>query len=240
MARMKQQKNAQANAQASAQAQTKQTRPKKTGFNLPMCLAAVLFCLTLISVHFASGLYAKYISRGAAGSVARVISFGNLTITKEGNFVNASNSAIITPGVDLVNSVRVGFTGSEAATYVFVELKVKGWTTGNHTSFSLLSNQLQWSIAPGWTYLPNSAATGGGYTTYVYYRELGPNTAIPTADPAFSGEVIANTTITVSDTVTRTDLAALTDDNGSMDFRATVVQATGFADAAAAWASVSG
>ena len=43
--------------------------------NLMLKLAAVLLCLVMITTHFTSGLYARYISRSVADTSARVASF---------------------------------------------------------------------------------------------------------------------------------------------------------------------
>lgn len=43
--------------------------------NLAMCAAFVLLCLTLISMHFTSGLYAKYVAKGSGMDSARVAKF---------------------------------------------------------------------------------------------------------------------------------------------------------------------
>lgn len=43
--------------------------------NIPICIAAVLFCLTLFSTYFVSGLYARYTSSGRNGGSARVAVF---------------------------------------------------------------------------------------------------------------------------------------------------------------------
>lgn len=47
----------------------------KMRVNIPMCLAGVLFCLTLISIHLTSGLYAKYTTKDASEDAARVAEF---------------------------------------------------------------------------------------------------------------------------------------------------------------------
>lgn len=44
----------------------------KANVNIPMCLAGVLLCLTLISVHLTGGLYARYSTSGTGGDSARV------------------------------------------------------------------------------------------------------------------------------------------------------------------------
>ena len=48
---------------------------KKAQINIPMCLAAVLLCLTMFSLHFTGGLYAKYIVRDSGEDSARVAAF---------------------------------------------------------------------------------------------------------------------------------------------------------------------
>jgi hypothetical protein len=66
---------------------------------------------------------------------------------------------------------------------------------------------------------------------YVYYRTLEPNQQLNDVD------IIKEGKITVSAAITKGELGALTD--VAIGLRATVVQATGFENAAAAWASVS-
>ena len=210
---------------------SKPSNPKKTAIvNIPMCIACVLFCLTLVSIRLTSGLYARYVNTASGSSSARVISFGNITLRETGNFAS-SGSAKIIPGVNLKKQVQISFTGSESATYVFVEITpTGGWTTGDNATFSMLNAKMQWRVATGttgWTFLSSS----GG--TYVYYKMLGPNTPLSELD------VIANEgEITVSDQITSSELQAL--EAVSITLRASVVQAGGFADAAAAWASISG
>ena len=50
------------------------SRPK-VKFNIPICLAAVLLCLTLFSFYFSGGLYAKYVTRASGSDSARVAKF---------------------------------------------------------------------------------------------------------------------------------------------------------------------
>ena len=197
--------------------------------NIPMCIAAVLFCLTLISIHLTGGLYAKYISSASGGDSARVIAFGDMTLTETGDFYEASKLMII-PGVDLTKKAVVDFAGSEAATYVFIEVEPSAaWQTSDNQKFSITMNSktaMQWSVAEGWSFLvlKNGA--------YVYYRELAPNTVLKDVD------IIAEDgKITVSDRITKSEIASMT--GISIKLRASVVQAGGFASPEAAWNSVS-
>lgn len=196
--------------------------------NIPMCIASILFCLTLISVHLTSGLYAKYISRASGSDFGRVITFGDLTLTETGDFYD-SNKLMIIPGVHLTKKATVSFTGSEAATYVFVEITPSAsWQTPNNLDFSVTVNSktaMQWRVAKGWSFL--TAHKG----SYVYYRELIPNATLNDVD------IIAdNGQIMVSDQITQSDIVSMT--GIFIKFRATVVQAGGFANTEAAWNSV--
>ena len=207
---------------------------KTAKVNIPMCIASFLFCLTLISVHLMSGLYAKYISSGSGRDSAKVITFGDITLTETGDFEDGN--AYIIPGVDLKKKAVVDFAGSEAATYVFVEITTSAWQRSeDKKSFSVpLSekNVLTWSVADGWQYLDLSETKSG---TYVYYRELAPNTKPEKVDI-----IAADGAITVSEDITRTDMSEIRGLSGLyIKLRATVVQSGGFADVSEAWASIS-
>ena len=202
-------------------------RHHKTKMNIPMCLAAILLCLTLISIHLTSGLYAKYISSASGNDSARVIKFGELTITETGDFYE-DNKLMIIPGVDLTKKATVSFSGSESVTYVFVEIMPTGWSATDDVTFALLSNgktAMQWSIADGWVFLKSDNGT------YIYYRELAPNLELVKADI-----IAGNGKITVSDQITKSEIKAMTDI--SIKLRATVVQSGGFENPEAAWNSV--
>ena len=116
--------------------------------NIPMCIAFVLFCLTLFSIHLTSGLYAKYTTSASDSDSARVIRFGELKITETGDFYE-NNKLMVIPGVDLIKKATVSFSGSEAATYVFVDVTPKGFSATDDYTFALLSNgktAMQWSM----------------------------------------------------------------------------------------------
>lgn len=199
---------------------------KTAKVNIPMCIASFLFCLTLISIHLTSGLYAKYISSASGSDCARVIAFGDITLTETGDFEDGN--AYIIPGVDLTKKATVSFSGSESATYVFVEIRPTGWSTVDNVTFSLLSNgktAIQWNVANGWEFLKSDNGI------YIYYRELAPNLELVTANI-----IDGNGKITVSDQITKSEIIAMT--GISIKLRATVVQSGGFANPEAAWNSV--
>lgn len=200
---------------------------KTTKVNIPMCIVSFLFCLTLISIHLTSGLYAKYITSASGGDYARGITFGDLTLTESGDF-NANGELVIIPGVDLTKRAVVDFTGSEAPTYVFIQVTAAQWHTEDNYSFAAYSGDkvfMQWSVADDWTYLKNDGET------YVYYRTLVPNKELNEVN------VIANNgNITVSEYITRSEILTLSD--VSIKLRATAVQSGGFENPTAAWNSL--
>ena len=200
---------------------------RKPKVNIPMYTAAVLFCLTVISTYFVSGLYARYTTSGTGSDSARVIQFRDITITETGEFVTGDdgvkNDLMIIPGVDITKKAVVDFGGSESATYVFVEVGLTGdWETTDNKTFTIGNNYLTWTVADGWTYLDGSK--------YVYYKELAPNVVLDDVD------IIKDDKITVSDAITK---ATITDLRSTITFRASAVQSNGFDNAAAAWASLS-
>ncbi|MBQ8611067.1 MAG: hypothetical protein IJ412_05075 [Oscillospiraceae bacterium] len=208
----------------------------KVKLNIPMCLACVLLCLTLISIRMTGGLYAKYISTGSGGDSARVITFGELSLTETGDFTADDKNAFIIPGVDLVKDARVNFSGSEAAVIVFAEVQVSDkWTiSADSKTYSFTSGStalMQWSIADSWTLLPRSSDSLYPLNNRVFYRVLQPNEALENAP------ILANEgKITVSSAITRHQITGM--DNLFINLRAYAVQAGGFESIADAWSSV--
>lgn len=200
---------------------------KTAKVNMPLCVAGVLLCLTLFSFHLTGGLYARYTQSAAGGAAARVVRFGALTLEESGDFYETNKLRMI-PGVDLTKTATVSFAGSESATFVFVEMQLPHWGTADNATFSFAINgktALQWRVADGWTFL----RVDGG--TYVYYRELPPNTVLDAVDV-----IAAGGTVTVSETLTKSDMAALT--GVEFNLRAGVVQSIGFDSPAAAYEAV--
>lgn len=127
--------------------------------NIALRLAAILLMLVCLSVWMMNGLFAKYRTSDEGGDNARVMKFGQLFLIESGQF-NLGKGMLI-PGVSLEKDVWINFTGSEAATYVFVEAELSGhWTrtttTSNNTettTFKALGDKISWSVVNGWKYL---------------------------------------------------------------------------------------
>ena len=193
-----------------------------------MLLAGICLCLVLISTHFTSGLYARYSTGASASDSARVIKFSQLTVTETGSFIESESGTkqfCFIPGVPLTKDVEISFGGSEAATIVFVAVRVTNWkTTANDYSFTDSQEQLSWSVASGWTFLEKDA------NLYVYYRKLEPNTTMENVDFIKNGEI----QVSISGT---TELYASYPET-QITVKGYVVQANGFETVADAWNAV--
>lgn len=224
-------------------------RNNGTKLNIPMCIAFMLLCATLFSIHLTSGLYSRYVATDEGTDSARVIKFEDITLTETGDFVKDTNGddvLRIAPGVDLEKQAKVSFNGSESATYVFVSITLgNDWISNtNNTHFALKSgdNELvSWDIENSWTYVEGSINSTESSTTYAYYKVLKPNT--PLNDSPFF-EVIDDgdtsttdkNTIEVSESMTAAQLNDLTLPN--IIIQATAVQSNGFNSVTDAWNAV--
>lgn len=171
-------------------------------------LAVATFALTGVT-------FSRYVASAHSQDGARVITFGGLTVTDSG-------SVQVQPGVAAQKDLTVHFDGSEAATYVFVELKGSDWTRGADGIYHDAAGLMTWRVADGWTHLQDN----------VYYRELAPNTALDAG-------LIAGGTVDVSENMTRTELEELSKAL-SIHVQAAAVQREGGDTAETAWARVNG
>ena len=210
--------------------------------NIPICLAGVLLCLTMFSLHLAGGIVARYTTTTDGADNARVIEFEQLTVA---DTTPASN--IVIPGVPISWNPNVSFGGSESATYLFLEVYLTNGSTpwqfdavGKKTFTALYHDDhindngtdpvpgLTWTLADGWSYLEGSS------NPYVYYRDLTPN------DPQSGLAVIRESKLTVASTLLAGDLLKINHTGGNLGikFAASVVQSNGFASVQAAWNSL--
>lgn len=171
-------------------------------------LAVATFALTGVT-------FSRYVASAHSQDEGRVITFGDLTVTDSG-------SVQVQPGVPAKKDLTVRFDGSEAATYVFVELNGSDWTRGADGIYHDAAGLMTWRVADGWTHLRDN----------VYYRELAPNTALDAG-------LIAGGTVDVSENMTRTELEKLSK-GLSIRVQASAVQREGGDTAETAWARVNG
>lgn len=173
-------------------------------------LAVATFALTGVT-------FSRYVASAHSQDEGRVITFGDLTVTDSG-----SVQVQVQPGVPAEKDLTVRFDGSEAATYVFVELKGSGWTRGTDGIYHDAAGLMTWRVADGWTHLQDN----------VYYRELAPNTALDAG-------LIDGGAVNVSEDMTRTQLEELSKAL-SIRVKAAAVQREGGDTAETAWARVNG
>ena len=171
-------------------------------------LAVATFALTGVT-------FSRYVASAHSQDEARVITFGDLTVTDSG-------SVQVQPGVAAKKDLTVHFDGSEAAVYVFAEVQ-GGWTLGaDNRTYTYGAGSLSWRVADGWTHLQDN----------VYYRALSPNTAL-------TAGLIDGGAVNVSENMTRTELEELSKAL-SIRVQAAAVQREGGDTAETAWARVNG
>ena len=171
-------------------------------------LAVATFALTGVT-------FSRYMASAYSQDEARVAAFGGLTVTDSG-------VTPVQPGVAAQKDLTVRFEGSEAATYVFVELQGSDWTRGADGIYHDAAGLMTWRVADGWTHLQDN----------VYYRALSPNTAL-------TAGLIDGGAVNVSEDMTRTELEELSKAL-SIRVRAAAVQREGGDTAETAWARVNG
>lgn len=182
-----------------------------------MYFVLILLCMVLITSHATSGLYAKYKSDTSGYDGARVIRFGNLTLTEE-NSPSGNKTWIVVPGVNISKNPLVSFEGSEASTFVFVEVTVSsGWTFDSANGRFSFGGKMYWDIHENWDYVCKSDST------YVFaYTEdkIMPNTVLQNV------QIINDGTIFVGANITPSEVAAIS--NMKLTFKARAIQSSGF------------
>ena len=158
--------------------------------------------------------FSRYVASAHSQDEARVITFGDLTVTDSG-------SVQVQPGVAAQKDLTVHFDGSEAAVYVFAEVQ-GDWTLGADGIYHDATGLMSWRVADGWTHLQDN----------VYYRELAPNTALDAG-------LIDGGAVNVSEDMTRTQMQAAA---GKLHIRvkAAAVQREGGDTAQIAWERLNG
>lgn len=102
----------------------------KTKMNIPMCLAAILFCLTLFSFYLCGGLYARYTTSDSGEDAARVARFD---VSEDGAYFSENLLIETVPG--RVEREIVVTNNSEVA--VAYTVTIKNTTKNIPYSFSV-------------------------------------------------------------------------------------------------------
>ena len=102
----------------------------KTKMNIPMCLAAILLCLTLFSFHLRGGLYARYTTSDSGEDAGRVARFD---VSEDGAYF--SKNLLIETAPGKVEREIVVTNNSEVA--VAYTVTIKNTTKNIPYSFSV-------------------------------------------------------------------------------------------------------
>lgn len=190
-------------------------------FRLP--LRAWLLYLVLVAFLSTGVTLSKYVTSTQGGDSARIIKFGDISITETGDFTDEKFR--IQPGVNLNKTATIDFKGSEANTYVFLEVSTDTFTAAaDNYTFSTVDEKIKWSVdKTNWTYLTSENGK------YIYYKAL-------TANTAFNADIITDNTVYVSSQLLNSESQGIT--NLSVSFRGIAVQANGFPTASDAWEAV--
>lgn len=195
--------------------------------NIPVSLACVLFCLTLISVYLTSGLYAKYTTSHNNDDTAQVAAFGKITLEEVLSTKAQDGGLAIIPGQNITKNATVDYTGGETAVYIFVEMTLSNhWSaSADNLTFSTDMNMLSFSIEDGWTHLNSN----GG--THIYYL------ALAVGETLEKKPIIKNDgAIYVSDEITASYLTSMT--GISVSLRAIAAQDHGTYAVTSIWEAV--
>ena len=197
----------------------------------PMHIALLLLCAVLLSSYAISGLYARYISKNTSSASARVIRFGDITLTESGD-----NYLILSPGITAKNEVKLDFAGSESATFVFVVITPSEHWTYAENMLKIKRGEKEIAtlgLNNAWNYL---TTTDKGQ--FVFYRALDPNVVLDDVQ-IFTNQNGVNGGVAISNQATAADLSALkTGEDISISVKAIAVQSIGFENATDAWNSV--
>lgn len=95
---------------------------RQTQINIPICLACVLLCLTLISIHMTGNMYARYTSAGQGSDITNVAKFnvsavktnfnetGTIDLTKATTTQSVSWSFTVTSNSQVASTDKVTVT----------------------------------------------------------------------------------------------------------------------------------
>ena len=151
----------------------------------------------------------------STGPVTNTFTVGDIDIT----LVETTTDYKIVPGVNIAKDPKVTVKANSEACWLFVKIEESAnWP-----------DELTYTIATGWTKL-----TG---VTGVYYREVDAETAKNGDDwQVLAGDnTYPDGVVTVSDTLTKSELQELASNNPTLTFTAYAVQQEGVADAETAW-----
>jgi len=115
-------------------------KERSVKMNILMCTVAVLLCATLFSMHFVSGLYARYTTNTNYSNSARIAEFN---ITQEGTLFKTIE-AEITPGETQSAQLTIINKSEVAMEYTLTVTNV----TGNLSPLKFKLNAVNGTVTP--------------------------------------------------------------------------------------------
>ncbi|MBR5512981.1 MAG: hypothetical protein IKV85_03210 [Ruminococcus sp.] len=195
---------------------------KNKKFRLP--LRAWLLYLVLVAFLSTGVTLSKYVTSTQGGDGARIIKFDDISISETGDFTDGKFR--IQPGINLTKKAELVFEGSEANTYIFVEVSAESFTAmnDNYSFYAIDDKKIFWSVdKTKWTYLTSENGK------YIYFKAL-------TANTSLKDTIITDNTVYVSNQLKNSEIQEIT--NLSASFRGIAVQANGFPTAEDAWEAI--
>lgn len=152
--------------------------------------------------------------------VINTFTYGNIDIT----LTETERTYKIVPGQKIDKDPKVTVVGGSEACWLFVKVEEKDWPTftdGSNRKVSYAIDTANWTLVPG--------------ETKVYYHKVDATAA----QTGVAFNVLAGDQVTVSDTLTKTEIERVKDTTPTLTFTAYAIQQEGFADVAKAWEEVS-
>lgn len=189
------------------------------------CLKMTVAVLSLVLVMCLSVAGTLAYLQVKTEPVVNTFSPSNIGLT----LVETTNTYKMVPGVDIAKNPKVTVT-ADIDCYVFVKVT----ETDNFDTY------MTYAIADGWNVLDATNYPG------IYYREVSASVDedIDSKNDVEAFYVLADNKVTVPNTVTKTEMNALYNEDGTvkadvalpkLTFTAYAIQKDGFADAKAAW-----
>lgn len=146
-------------------------------------------------------------------AVTNTFTVGDINIT----LTETEREYKILPGVNIPKDPKVSVEANSEACWLFVKVEEAHWPEATESDGT---RKVSYAIADGWAELEG--------VTGVYYRQVG------ASGNAQEFNVLAGNTVTVSSTLTKSELQQLTP-NPTLTFTAYAVQQEGVETATAAW-----
>lgn len=175
---------------------------------------ALLLSLVLVFGVIAGGTLAWLIDK--TDPVTNTFTVGDINIDLD----ESKNLDLkIVPGKNITKDPKVTVEANSEACWLFVKVEESNWPDFKNGT----ARKVDYKMATGWTALDETNYPG------VYYREVAATTS------AVVYPVLLNNTVTVSDTLSKTEVNQITT-NPTLTFTAYAVQKEATTTAAAAWA----